>query len=201
MTLYNSLDFIPYKLFLRIASTGDFSLLSDTEKDLEILSKVWEKLFNEHLEYEITPETKKEFRINKDVEALEMEHQFIIGASECLKFAMDDELIQMLRDKKYQLRTDNTENYYQDIENIKRFAKGLIFRIKALKSQLPKEENEENKSVSVDKSTIDDVMASYTNIMGFDFDYNTITYTKFHAIKKQVHLKIKAITDKNNPKK
>lgn len=201
MTLYNSLDYIPYKLFLRIASTGDFSLLSDTEKDLDILSKVWEKLFNEHLEYETTPETKKEFRINKDVEALETEHQFIAIACDCLEYSMDDWLIEKLRSKKHQLRTDNTENYYQDIENIKRFAKGLIFRIKALKSQLPKEESEENKNVTVDKSTIDDVMASYTNIMGFDFDYNTVTYSKFHAIKKQVHLKIKAITDQNNPKK
>lgn len=201
MYLYNSLDLIPYKVFLRIAKTGDVSLLSDTEKDLDILSKIWEKLFNEHLENETSPESKKEFRINKDVESLEMEHQFIVGACECLKFAIDNELIEMLRVKKYQLRTDNNENYHQDIENIKRFAKGLIFRIKALKSQLPKEDNEENKSVSVDKSTIDDVMASYTNIMGFDFDFDKITYTKFHAIKKQVHLKIKTITDKNNPKK
>lgn len=198
---YQTLDYIPYKLFLRIASTGDFSLLSDTEKNLDVLAKIWDKLFTEHLELDSTPESKKEFRINKDVEALETEHKFIVCACDCLEFAIDDDLIQILRSKRYELRTDNTENYYQDIEKIKRFAKGLIFKINALKSQLPKESTEENKIADPQKLTIDDVMANYTNIMGYDFDYNTITYTKFNAIKRQVHLKIKAITDNNNAKK
>lgn len=202
MFLYNSLDIIPYKTFLKIAATGDFSLLSDTETNLEVLVPIWEKLFKEHLEYESTPESKKEFRITIDVESLETEHKFILGACDCLEFAMDDELIEILRGKRYKLRTDTTENYYYDLGMIKRFAKGLKIKINSLRAQLPKdEENEESHSVQHEKLTIDDVMAGYTMILGYDFDYNTVTYTKFKAIKRQVNLKMKSVSEQNNPKK
>lgn len=198
MYLYNSLDTIPYKLFLRITATGEYSLLSDTETDQQKLISIWEKLFKEHLDLESTPESKKEFRITNDVESLETEYKFILGACDCLEFAIDDELIEILRGKRYQLRTDNTENYYNDLGMIKRFAKGLKIKINSLKSQLPKEENdEENKTVQHEKLTIDDVMAGYTMIVGYDFDYNTVTYTKFKAIKRQVSLKMKSITEQN----
>jgi len=202
MFLYNYLDLLPYKTFLKIASTGDFSLLSDTETNPEILVPIWEKLFKEHLEYESTPESKKEFIITIDVESLETEYKFVLGSCDCLEFAMDDELIEILRGKRYKLRTDNTENYYYDLSMIKRFAKGLKIKINSLRSQLPKdEENEESHSVQHEKLTIDDVMAGYTMILGYDFDYNTVTYTKFKAIKRQVNLKIKSISEQNNPKK
>lgn len=198
---FTSLDTIYYKTFLKIASTGDFSLLSDTETNPEILIPIWEKLFKEHLEYESTPESKKEFRITIDVESLETEYKFVLGTCDCLEFAMDDELIEILRSKRYKLRTDNTENYYYDLSMIKRFAKGLKIKINSLRAQLPKdEEKEESHSVQHEKLTIDDVMAGYTMILGYDFDYNTVTYTKFKAIKRQVNLKIKSISEQNNPK-
>ena len=202
MFLYNSLDLLPYKTFLKIASTGDFSLLSDTETNPEILVPIWEKLFKEHLEFESTPESKKEFRITIDVESLETEYKFILGACDCLEFAIDDELIEILRGKRYKLRTDTTENYYSDLGMIKRFAKGLKIKINSLRAQLPKdEESEESHSVQHEKLTIDDVMAGYTMILGYDFDYNTVTYTKFKAIKRQVNLKMKSVAEQNNPKK
>ena len=201
MYLYSSLDTIPYKLFIKIAATSDFSLLSDTEKDLKVLELIWEQLFKEHQEYESTPESKKEFRINRDVDALETEYSFVLNACDALAFAYDDELVLDLRAKRYQLRDDNTENYYQDLTNIKRFAKGLKIKINSLKSQLPPEEKDESKIIQHESLSIDDVMAGYTMITGFDFDYNTIPYTKFKAIKRQVNLKMKSIIDQNNSKK
>lgn len=201
---YFSLDTIPYKTFLRVAATGDFSLLSDTEKDLTVLELIWEKLFKEHLDYENTPESKRELRITIDIDCLEIEYKFIFGACDCLAFAYDQELVDILRSKRYELRTNSTENYYEDIEKIKRFSKGLKTKIKLLSQQLKKSEAEEEndkKNNAHEKLTIDDVMASYTNIMGFDFDYNSITYTKFNAIKRQVNLKIKAISENNKTKK
>lgn len=201
--IFTSLDLLPYKTFLKIASTGDFSLLSDTETNHEILVPIWEKLFKEHLDFESTPDSKKEFRITIDVESLETEYKFILGACDCLAFAMDNELIEILRGKRYKLRTDTTENYYNDLVTIKRFAKGLKIKINSLRSQLPKDDDEKDESHSVqhEKLTIDDVMAGYTMILGYDFDYNTVTYTKFKAIKRQVNLKIKSVSEQNNPKK
>lgn len=199
--IYDSLDIIPYKTFLKISETGNFKLLSDTENNEQTLISIWEKLFQEHLDYESTPESKKEFRITIDVDSLESEYKFIFGACDCLAFAMDDELIEILRGKRYKLRTDNTENYYSDLEMIKRFAKGLKIKINSLKSQLPKEENEESHSIQHEQLTIDDVMAGYTMIVGYDFDYNTVTYTKFKAIKRQVSMKMKSISEQNNKSK
>jgi len=201
--IFNSLDTIPYKTFIKIAATGNFSLLSDTETNKEILFPIWEALFKEHLDFESTPDSKKEFRITIDVESLETEYKFILCSCDCLEFAMDEGLIEILRGKRYQLRTDNTENYYHDLSMIKRFAKGLKIKINSLKSQLPKDddEKEESHSVQHEKLTIDDVMAGYTMILGYDFDYNTVTYTKFKAIKRQVNLKIKSVSEQNNPKK
>jgi len=132
MYLYDSLDLIPYKTFIKISETGNFKLLSDTETDQQTLISIWEKLFKEHLDLESTPESKKEFRITNDVESLETEYKFILGACDCLEFAIDDELIEILRGKRYQLRTDNTENYYNDLGMIKRFAKGLKIKINSL---------------------------------------------------------------------
>ncbi len=197
MFIYSSLDIIPYKTFLKISETGNFKLLSDTETNDQILISIWEKLFKEHMEYESTPDSKKEFRITIDLESLETEYKFVLGACDCLAFAIDDELIEILRGKRYKLRTDNTENYYSDLEMIKRFAKGLKIKINSLKSQLPKEENEESHIVQHEKLTIDDIMAGYTMIVGYDFDYNTITYTKFKAIKRQVNLKMKSVSEQN----
>lgn len=198
---YFSLDTIPYKTFLKIAAIGDFSLLSDTENDLTVLELIWEELFKQHQEYESTPESKKEFRINKDVDWLETEYCFVLNACDALAFAYDDELVQELRKKRYQLRTNNTQNYYEDLTSIKRFAKGLRIKINALKSQLPPEEKDDKKIIQHESLTIDDVMAGYTMITGYDFDYNTVSYTKFKAIKRQVNLKMKAIIDQNNTKK
>jgi len=195
--IYNSLDTIPHKTFLKIAATGDFSLLSDAEESLTILQIIWEKLFQEHLELDSTPESKREFRITLDVESLEMEHKFIVGACDCLEFDIDDELIEILKSKRYVIRTDNTENYYHDINQVKRFAKGLNIKIKTLKNQLPKEDSEENQPLQHEKLTIDDIMCGYADIMGFDFDYNTVSYMKFRAIKRQVNKKMKQISEQN----
>lgn len=190
---YDSLDIIPYKLFLKIASTGDFKLLSDTETNKTVLEEIWQKLFEEHQEYESSPESNREFSITMEIECLETEYKFIHGACYCLKFDLDEELLEMIREKRYTIRTDSTENYYEDIEKVERFSEGLRLKIKTLKDSMPKES--ETEKSNHEKITIDDVMAAYTMITGYDFDFNNVTYTKFKAIQRQVNLKMKSIVD------
>lgn len=192
--IYDSLDTIPYKLFIKIATTNDFKLLSDTETDFEVLEKVWNKLYDEHLKYDKSKDNKKVFRLSKEIEALKNQQKVVLIAVSCLSFDYNEDLVKILRDYGYTLRNDNTENYYDDLKRISREANGIKFKINVLSKQLPQQEED---SKVENEYTVDDIMASYTMIVGYDIDYNTVTYTKFHAIQKQVHLKIKSTEQQN----
>jgi hypothetical protein len=61
---YKTLDTIPYKLFVKISETGDVSLLSETEKDMEVLTGIWEQLYDEHLSKNQTTEFKRAFKLS-----------------------------------------------------------------------------------------------------------------------------------------
>ena len=186
---YYSLDTIPYKTFFKIAESGNLFLLSDTEKDPVILAEVWEDLHEQHLQRQSgTSEEKKTFRISKEISALETQYKFVLLACEALKFDYNQELIDRLTKKyHYTLRCTDTETYYQDIEQIERESKALKVKINTLSKLLPKVEQGDNYS-------IDDVMASYCSILGYQIgDFNTITYTAFYSYEKQVHAKIDSI--------
>jgi hypothetical protein len=191
--IYKSLDTIPYKLFVKIAETGDVSLLSDAEMDLDILNEIWKKLFEEHQNKNNTPEEKKVFRLSKDLSALKTQYKVILMACEALRFDWNDDLVALLQNKGYTLRNTDTTTYYEDISRIEREANAFQSKIKALEKLLPTPD--EN-----NKYSIDDVMASYSLILGFDFDYNQISYTKYYALQNQVDVKIKSLERQNNLK-
>ena len=200
--IYDSLDVIPYKLFIKIAETGNVILLdSNQEKTMEELIPIWDGLFKEHLQYNNTPESGMVFTLEKEVEVLKTQRKWVLMAIECLAFDWDDELVDLLCEYGYVLRNESTEIYYSDLERIERESKSILFKLNQLEKQLKK------KSPSLDLQkdkllhVLDDVMASYSLIMGFDFDYNSITYTKFYAIQKQVNAKIKPITKANEKNK
>lgn len=198
--IYDTLDTIPYKTFIKIADTGNVQLLSDTETDEKVLQKVWDKLYKAHQDRDKTPESKKIFRLTKQVEALTTQHRVVLVCVLALSFEHDEDLVATLRGYRYTLRDDNTDDYYEDLQRIEREANALKFQIAMLKKQLPKEDDNEVEA-KTNEFDVDDVMASYTMITGYDFDYNTVTYTKFYAIQKQVHLKIKAVQTQQTPAK
>lgn len=75
---YKTLDTIPYKLFLKIAETDNVSLLSDSEVDIDVLSKIWESLYEEHLENNKSPEAERIFSISKEIEILKLKYNVVI---------------------------------------------------------------------------------------------------------------------------
>lgn len=186
---YNSLDIIPYKTFFKIAESGNLMLLSDSEKDPDVLFDIWEKLLEAHVNRENgTAQEKKTFRISKEISALETQYKFVILACEALRFDYNQKLIDRLTlEYRYTLRCTDTETYYQDIEQIERESKSIKVKINVLSKLLPKTEQGQEYS-------IDDVMASYCSILGYQIgDFNTITYTAFFSYEKQVHAKIESI--------
>jgi hypothetical protein len=185
--IFKTLDTIPYKLFISIAEDNNFMLLSDEiEKDENELSDIWKKLFAQHEEKHKDPQSLKNFDIYKTISYLEGQRKVIIMTCESLSFDFDQDLIDLLIEYGYSFEATETKEYYEEIERIFRESSGILFKINQLKKQLPKQ-NETN------EYSIDDVMASYCAMLNIDFDYNTVTYTKFYAIQKQVHLKIKQI--------
>ncbi|MBP1222663.1 hypothetical protein [Flavobacterium sp. 1355] len=187
---YSTLDTIPYKTFLNIAKTGDLTLLSTTETDPEALLKIWDDLYEQHLNREnATSQEKKTFRISKEVDSLEIQYKITLMACDALKFDFSEELHLLLtKEYGFKLRLDDEEVYYQDIDRIEREAKSFNVKAGVLKKHLPKKEEGQEYS-------IDDIMASYGSILGYPItgDFNQITYTAFFSYEKQVHAKIDAI--------
>jgi hypothetical protein len=190
--IYDSLDIIPYKLFVRIAETGDISLLSDSEKEDDFLLEVWNKLYDEHLSKNQTSESKKIFKLSKSIDELLALNKVVLMACASLRFEFNQELYDMILGFGYQLSIANTETYYSDIERIERESNAYVIKAEFYKQMLPDQKENEKSDYG-----IDDVMASYSLILGFDFDYNLVTYTKYHALQNQVNAKIKSIQKQN----
>ena len=108
-----------------------------------------------------------------------------------LEFDYDEELANILMSYGY---TITKENYYPDLEKVRRESKAILTTVKKYENKLPKqEEGEEFKKIN-----IDEVLAFYCTVLGgLDFDYNTVSYTKVMALQKQVTEKIKAIEESN----
>lgn len=191
MILYNSLNKIPIITFFEIAETGSISLLSDDyENEKEETEKVWLKFYAEHEARENKSESDKLNKLKDEIWALELDYQYVMGGIFSLGFAMNDELIEGLKKFRFIVNTSSTTAYYDSLEYIQRAASSFVTKINHLKSMLPKEPEESQKAK--EKFSIYDVIASYTRIMEYDLDYESLTYIKFYAIQKQVHLKMEA---------
>lgn len=189
---YSSLDTIPYKLFVKISQTNDYSLLSDEETDISVLKSIWEGMYNEHLSSNQTDDSKKVFRISKDVENLLSLNRIVLMACESLRFEFNDDLIVFLKNIGYQFDNEDTETYYDSLGRIEREANAYIIKAENFKDMLPKGVDSES------KHNVDDVMASYCVILGFNIgDFNTLTYRAFYGFEKSVTSKIKAMNQNN----
>lgn len=195
---YKTLETTPYKVVLKITNdpVSNLHLLTDDENpDMEKLGEIWLNIYEELKELDPNNEGDKIFQIEKEIDALSCKHDFIQLSVVALEFDYDEELAQMLIDYGYKL---TKENYYPDLERIRRESKSILNLINRFKKQLPKQEEDKK---DFKKINIDEVLAFYTSVLGIDFDYNTVSFTKVMAIQNQVSEKIKAIEKQNAIKK
>lgn len=194
---YKTLETTPYKVILKIASdpASNLHLLTDDETpDLEKLAVIWMAIYEELSALDPNNEGDKILNLEKEISALRCKHDFIQLAVTALEFDYDEELANILREYGY---TVTTANYYADLERVTRESKAILFSVKKFENKLPKiEESQDFKKVN-----IDEVLAFYCTILGIDFDYNTVPFTKVLALQVQVQEKIKAIEKQNTPKK
>lgn len=171
---YHSLDIIPIKIFLKVAETGNLSLLSDEIEDKGKLLDLWENLSNEYLK--LTKESKVNDRIINSINKLEQKRESIYIALFLLGIRYDIELVSLLESYGYEIK--NYKDLTKDIERISRQASVLEIKIERLKAQLPKPDIEETQ-ISIDENIL-----SYSKIAETGFiDTNKVTAMQYIALK------------------
>jgi len=189
--IYKTLRKLPMVTLIEIIDSGDVSLLSDEETSIEELVDVWNVVYKEYQEKYNKQNSNKVFNLSREIEYLDKKYFEIKLIVEALKFDVYPELIEILSDYGYRFRD---EYYNEDLERVERESEGIIQKINLLKQGLPKVETTSNEEFS-----IINIMASYASVLGYDFDFYTISVEKYHALEKQVKQKIAAI-EKNNAK-
>ena len=192
--IYKTLETTPYKVILKIVNdpASNLHLLTDEENpDTEKLGEIWGAIFQEIIELDNSNASDEILKIEREISALKCKHDFIQLSVLALEFDYDEELANILLSYGY---TITNENYYPDLEKVRRESKAILTTVKKYENKLPKqEEGEEFKKIN-----IDEVLAFYCTVLGgLDFDYNTVSYTKVMALQKQVTEKIKAIEESN----
>jgi hypothetical protein len=189
--IYKTLRKLPMVTMIEIIDSGDVSLLSDEETPINELVDIWNELYKEYQEKYNKQNANKVFNLSREIEYLERKHFEIKLIIEALKFDVSPELIAILRDYGYRFRD---EFYNEDLERVERESKGIVQKINQLKQGLPAVD--ESKSDNQDNSIIN-LMASYSSILGYDFDFYTISVEKFKSLENQVKQKITAIEKQN----
>ena len=184
--IYKTLRKIPMITLIEIIDSSDISLLSDEETSIEELIAIWEVMYQEYQDKYNKQNSNKVFSLSKEIEFLEKKYVVIKCAVEALKFDVHSELISMLLDYGYRF---NEQTYNEDLLRVERECEGITQKIKLLKNSLPKEDKSNNDS----GGTIINVMASYSSILGYDFDFYTISVEKFYSLENQVKQKVAAI--------
>lgn len=179
-----SIDTLPIKLFYKIVETGDVSLFPENNYTNDELLVIWNGIYDEFQKRDNNELSKRIFRISLDIEYLTVKYNLITMCIDSLRFDYNEELESILKSHGYLI---NKEQYIKSLDNAERNAKGIFSKIELLKNQLPKQEK--NKK---DNATIDDVLAGYSTILGFNIgDFNKITCSEYLGWKKQVETKIK----------
>lgn len=188
--IYNSLEIIPYKIFMRIVEDNSLIhlLSSNKEENKELLENIWNELFQEYTAISPEKEEMKLLQLEKEIAFIECKHKGIMVALTALDFDYNQELVDILLGYGYKL---SKETYYDDLKRIEREASALEMKAKNIKKRLPKKDAN---SVST-KVSIDRVFAFYSSVLGYDFDYNTVSVTKVLALKEQVNAKLKSIEE------
>lgn len=195
--MYNTLAKLPIVIFEDISKTGNLLLLLNENESAteEQLAEMWEKLSIEFSDKSQNKDTNRNFRLQKEIDAMECKYKTIALMLECLKFDWNNELVAVLRGWGY---TITQKDYYANLDRIERESKALLVKSANLQIMLPKKDGEKS------EINIYDVLSGYSAILGIDFDFEALSCLKYISMQKQVASKIKASeqqAEANKPKR
>lgn len=186
--IYNTLDYLPIKIFIKIQETGNISLLTTADEDVsnEELQILFDKLSDEFQQLNAEDNSSRNFMILKEISHLEAKLKTAMCGIEILRFEANNSVMLALSELlNVTIRTNRTDYYYKDLERAESKAKLINKSIEKLRDQLPKKD--ETKSDS-----IDDTLAAISMITGISFDFNALSCTAYAALIKQTKQKVKA---------
>lgn len=182
--IYDSLDTIPLKLYLKISQTGDVSLLTDDKEQLARVQSVWEQLDEEFKALDPENKINKTLHLLIEIEEYTAQYDGLQFAISALQFDRDIDLENALREQGFKLRE---ETFLQDLIQIKHESEALIMFIEECEAQLPKHNNKK-------ATNVDEVILGYCSITGLQYtDTNKITVTQFYALKKMFDEKLQIL--------
>ncbi|WP_445453088.1 hypothetical protein [Flavobacterium sp. 25HG05S-40] len=191
--IYKTLRTLPKVTQIEIIETGNIRLLCSNEEEIDIneLALIWEQLQADFNEKYNKQQHSKVFNVYKEIEYLDKKYTIIKCAVDSLEFNVDNDLIELLQSYGYRL---TLENYNEDLKRIDRESEAITIKINKFKEKLPKQsEQTESSGFSIIEN-----MGAFISILGFDFDFYTVSVEKYHdALEKQVKNKIAAIEKQN----
>ena len=200
--MYKSLEHTPFKIVYRILETGEYYLLANDDRELHEYSpeehkkliESWEKIHREYLSLPPNGKDATSLKIKNEIEYYLGIHKTVILMCDVLEQGWNDDLVEFLQNEGYQIEIDSFED---DIARVEREAEALFIKAQFYIDKLPPEDDEIQPTT---KLNIDSMLASIAAILGIDFDFNTVSFTKVMAYKEQVDIKIQALI-KQQPKK
>ncbi len=186
--IYNTLDYLPIKIFIKIQETGNLSLLATVDENVsnEELQILFDKLSDEFQQLNAEDNSSRNFMILKEISHLEAKLKTAMCGIEILRFEANNSVMLALSELlNVTIRTNRTDYYFKDLERAESKARLINKSIEKLRDQLPKKE--ETKSDS-----IDDTLAAIAMITGVSFDFNALSCTAYAALIKQTKQKVKA---------
>ncbi|RRJ91528.1 hypothetical protein EG240_05850 [Paenimyroides tangerinum] len=186
--IYNTLDYLPIKIFIKIQETGNLSLLATVDEDVsnEELQILFDKLSDEFQQLNGEDNSSRNFMILKEISHLEAKLKTAMCGIEILRFEANNSVMLALSELlNVTIRTNRTDYYFKDLERAESKARLINKSIEKLRDQLPKKEETKFDS-------IDDTLAAIAMITGVSFDFNALSCTAYAALIKQTKQKVKA---------
>lgn len=192
--IYKTLRTLPKVTQIEILETGNIQLLCSEGEEcpIEILAEIWEGLQADFNEKYNKQQHSKVFNVYREIDFLDKKYTIIKCAIDSLSFDYSEDLISLLQSYGYKL-TD--ENYNDDLARIDRESEAIIIKIKKFQDQLPKQK-EDSQTESSGFSVVES-MGAFSAILGFDFDFYTISVEKYHVFENQVKQKVTALEKQN----
>lgn len=189
---YDSLEILPYKLFLKISNSGDVSLLTDDKEQLLTAAKLWEKLQEEFNLLDPDNKLKKLLRTLVEIEEYRNQYDGLQIAIKALRFDRDIDLENEIREQGFTLTEDSFDH---DLDRVEQESQALLMFIEELEATLPNHNGE--KATNIDK-----IILGYGSFTGMQYtDTNAITVTQFYALKELFDEKLKVVKEQQSKNK
>ena len=185
--IFDSLDTLPMRIFIKIVETGDLKHLGGEEEENK---KIWQSIEDEYKKLDSDGEFEKTLKKQCELHFLRCKYNAINISIQGLSIKKNDDLINILKQYGY-IVTD--KNYKEDLKTCKGYTEAIKTKIKKLEDDL-KEGDLKGKFNLVES------IIKLNIVFGFKIaDAQKVTVAEFYELKKQAEILIKQRNkEKNN---